>query len=172
MAPARRNDRPPYDDSEVAASRPLRLDEVEALLLDGGRIFERDRGRVVHLLQRIGVTIRDHHRRQTELNDDMDRLRAVQQDLAHPLNRATEALAALSPEEQRQLLDVNYLAALERLEQDRAAADQARLLAVNDINRVRLLVGTLTADATMPAEVRARLEAMLSQLNAMRSGSN
>lgn len=171
MGSSRRSGRPPYDDSEGAASRPLRLDEVEALILDGGRLFDRDRGRIVHLLHRVAATIRDHHRRYTELHDDVDRIRSRQEDRGHPMTRATEAIAALSPDEQRQLLDINYLAAVDRLEQERASAEQARVLAVNDINRVKLLVASLVADTNLDTEVRARLEMLLTQLNSLRSGS-
>jgi hypothetical protein len=86
------------------------------------------------------------------------------------MTRATEAIAALSPEEQRQLLDINYLAAVDRLDQERAAAEQARVLAVNDVNRVRLVVASLLEDKALPVESRGRLESLLVQLNSLRSG--
>lgn len=171
MTSNRRGQRPSYDDSEQAASRPLRLDEVEALLLDGGRVFSGDRDRVVHLLQRVAATLRDHHRRYTELNDAIDRIRAEQADRSHPLTRAAEAIAALSPEEQKQLLDLNYLAALDRLEEERASAERTRLLAVNDVNRVKVVVGMMLADPSTTPEVKTRLEELLAQLNSLRSGS-
>lgn len=170
MGPSRKNNRPPYDDAEAAASRPLRLDEVEAFILDGGRLFERDKGRVVHLLHRVAATIRDHHRRYTELHDDVDRIRSRQEDRSHPMVRATEAIAALSPEEQRQLLDINYLAAVDRLEQEQATTERARLLAVNDINRVKVLVASLLSDPALPVDARGRLESLLGQINSLRSG--
>jgi hypothetical protein len=84
--------------------------------------------------------------------------------------RATEAIAALSPEEQRQLLDINYLAAVDRLEQEQATTERARLLAVNDINRVKVLVSSLLSDPALPVDARGRLESLLGQINSLRSG--
>ncbi len=140
-------------------------------MLDGGRLFDRDRGRVVHLLQRVASTIRDHHRRYTELHDDISRMRSRQEDETDPMNRANAAIAALNPDQQRQLLDINYLAALDRLEVERQATERARLLAANDLNRVKLLVSTLASDSSIDPTVRTRLEELAGQLAALRIGN-
>lgn len=169
---SRRNDPSPYDDSDSAASRPFRIDEVESLILDGGRIFARDRELVVHLLERVAATIKDHRRQITELHDDVDRIRAQRAETEHPVSRAAAALAALTPEEQRKLLDSNYLAALDNLEEERVRAERLQILAGNDINRVKMMLGTLATDTTLEASAREKVQDLLDKITAIRNAPN
>lgn len=153
----------------MSSNRPLRLDEVEALILDGGRLFSKDRDRVVHLLERMAATIKDHGRRMSELHDDVDRIRAERAENDHPLARASAALAELDLEQQATLLDANYIAALELVQQDQAQAERMRLLAVNDINRVRMLLAGLAEDPALTDDIRSKLQLLLAQLPAVRN---
>lgn len=153
----------------MSANRPLRLDEVEALILDGGRLFFKDRGRVVHLLERMAATIKDHGRRMSELHDDVDRIRAERAEGEHPLAKASAALAELDLEQQAVLLDANYIAALEQVQEDRAQAERMRLLAVNDLNRVRMLLAGLISDPAVTSNTREKIEALLAQLPPVRN---
>jgi len=153
----------------MSANRPLRLDEVEALILDGGRLFFKDRERVVHLLERMAATIKDHGRRMSELHDDVDRIRAERAEGEHPLARASAALAELDLEQQAVLLDANYIAALEQVQDDRAQAERMRLLAVNDLNRVRMLLAGLISDTALTSETQEKIKTLLAQLPPVRN---
>ena len=168
----RRIEPSPYDDSESAASRPLRIDEVEALILDGGRLFVRDRDLVLHLLERVASTIRDHRRQIMDLHDDVDRIRAQRAETDHPLTRDAAALAVLDPEDQKKLLDSNYTAAVESLDAERSRAERMKLLAGNDINRVKSLLGTLALDPTLAPEARQRIQDVLDSITAIRNAPN
>jgi septal ring factor EnvC (AmiA/AmiB activator) len=158
-----------YDDSGLSANRPLRLDEVEAMVLDGGRIFLKDRERIVHLLERMAATIKDHGRRMSELHDDVDRIRAERSEKEHPITRASAALAELDLEQQAKLLDTNYIAAMERVQEDQGRAERMLLLAVNDVNRVRLLLAGLKDDDSITPDAREKIDSLLAQLPPVRN---
>jgi hypothetical protein len=168
----RRNNPSPYDSSETAASRPLRIDEVEALILDGGRLFLKDRDLVHHLLERVAATIRDHRRQVMELHDDVDRIRAQRAETDHPLTRAAAALAALPPQDQKKLLDSNYIAALEALEAERERAQRMQLLAGNDINRVKSMLAALALEPGVGPETREKIHELVSKITAVRNAPN
>ena len=158
-----------YDDSGLSANRPLRLDEVEAMVLDGGRIFLKDRERIVHLLERMAATIKDHGRRMSELHDDVDRIRAERSEKEHPITRASAALAELDLEQQAKLLDTNYIAAMERVQEDQGRAERMLLLAVNDVNRVRLLLAGLKDDDSITPDAREKIDSLLAHLPPVRN---
>lgn len=159
----------PYDDSEMAASRPLGLDEIEALMLDGGRLFERNKDRVRHLLERMSATIKDHQRRMSDLHDDVDRIRSERAGKEHPMARASAALSELDPEQQRKLLDINYISAVEELDRFRIEVENMRLLAINDINRVRLLLASLLNDKSLDNNSNEKIRALLDTINLIRT---
>jgi len=159
----------PFDFSGVSVNRPLRLDEVEAMVLDGGRMFFKDRERVVHLLERMAATIKDHGRRMSELHDDVDRIRAERSENEHPITRASAALAELDLEQQAKLLDNNYIAAMERVQEDQARADRMLLLAVNDVNRVRLLLAGLKDDVSLSTDAQEKIDTLLAHLPPVRN---
>ena len=158
-----------YDDSSIAASKPLTLEEVEGLLLDGGRLFAKNRERVLHLLERFKATIRDNQRKMSDLHDDVDRIRGVRAETEHPMAKAAAALAELDLQQQAMLLDANYIAAMEDLETQRKEVDNIRLLAINDINRTRSLIATLAADGDLDPNTSTKLQELLRQINSMRS---
>ena len=158
-----------YDDSGLSANRPLRLDEVEAMVLDGGRMFLKDRERIVHLLERMAATIKDHGRRMSELHDDVDRIRAERSEKEHPITRASAALAELDLEQQAKLLDSNYIAAMERVQEDQGRAERMLLLAVNDVNRVRLLLAGLKDDDSITPNAREKIDSLLAHLPPVRN---
>ena len=164
-----RENHKPYDFSGVSVNRPLRLDEVEAMVLDGGRMFFKDRERVVHLLERMAATIKDHGRRMSELHDDVDRIRAERSENEHPITRASAALAELDLEQQAKLLDNNYIAAMERVQEDQGRADRMLLLAVNDVNRVRLLLASLKDDVSLSTDAREKIDTLLTHLPPVRN---
>jgi len=164
-----RDNQNPYDDSGVSANRPLRLDEVEAMVLDGGRMFFKDRERVVHLLERMAATIKEHGRRMSELHDDVERIRAERSENEHPITRASAALAELDLEQQAKLLDSNYIAAMERVQEDQGRAERMLLLAVNDVNRVRLLLAGLKDDVSLSTDAQEKIESLLAHLPPVRN---
>ena len=158
-----------YDHSGMAANRPLRLDEVEAMVLDGGRMFFKDRERVVHLLERMAATIKDHARKISDLHDDVEHIRADRSENEHPITRATTALAELDLEQQAKLLDSNYISAMERVREEQMHAERMLLLAINDINRVRLLLAGLADDAALSGDTREKIDSLLTKLPPVRN---
>ena len=104
-----------------------------------------------------------------ELHDDVDRIRAQRAENDHPMARAASALADLDHEQQAQILDANYISAVERLQLEQNAAEKLRLLAVNDVNRVRLLVATFASDGSLSSEMKEKLESLLAQLPPLRN---
>lgn len=139
------------------AELPLRLDEVEALLLNGGKVLSRNEAATQHLLRRVAATLRDHRSRMDALQRDVARIRAEREVRDHPVARALEALAALSEDERRQLLDASYLAEVDKLAKSQEEANLARTAAINESNRVRFTLAGLLSDETIPAAARQKI---------------
>jgi hypothetical protein len=150
-----------YQADAATRETPLRLDEVEALGLSSS---VRSPEQIAHLLSRVGATIKEQRRRMAELQRDVETmaLRKAQDD--HPMSRALAAIAELSEDELRQLLDVRYLSAMEDLVKERANLERARTLMVSESNRARFALARLLEDPDLGDGVRQRVEATLAQL--------
>jgi hypothetical protein len=152
-----------YDDRPETQYVPLRVDEVEALILNGGQVLREPR-RIVHFLNRVMTTLRDQGSRVAQLQQDVENIRRERSQSAHPLARATQAIAELTEEQKRQLLDNGYLLELEKLKKAQEDAELAKLGAENETNRVRLALAGLLEDPTIPSDVKQHVRLTLSRI--------
>lgn len=155
-----------YDDAPGRAREPLTADEVVALLGAGGRPVSRDPARVVHLLTRVEATLKAHARQVAGLHRDIDAIAATTRRKGTPLQVAVDALTELTEEQRAQVLDVVVATRLAELTQRIEDADRARLAARSEGNRVRFVLGQLTADPELPEAARAAVVAALAALPA------
>lgn len=153
-----------YDDRPEAQQQPLQLAEVEALILNGGKVFEKTPGRLVHFLHRVTATMRDHGQRFARLQADMELIRSQRAADSHPMARAVQALSELDAQQQRQLLDEGYLLELAKLAKAREDAELVSAGARNETNRVRHALGTLLEDPEVPSEVKQYVRMALSRV--------
>ncbi len=142
-----------YDDRPEAQHVPLRVDEVEALILNGGQVLREPR-RIVHFLNRVGATLREQGARVARLQADVEAIRVERASNQHPLARATQALAELTEDQKHQLLDAGYLLELEKLRKAQEDAELVKLGAENESNRVRLALAGMLEDPNIPSEVK------------------
>ena len=141
--------------------KPLRLDEVDALIISNALTDLND---VPHLLSRVSATIKEQRRRMAELQRDIELLAVKKSSDEHPLQRAINAINDMSDDEKRFLLDQQYLAVLEELNKERESAERARLAYISESNRVRYLLTQLIGDSSVPSEIRYKIETLLSKL--------
>lgn len=160
-----------YDDSPPARERPLQLDEVEALILNGGQVLVDKPGRIPHFLGRVAASLRDHRERLARLQADVDRIRVDKDRQRQPVVRAMDALNALDAQQQRQLLDANYLAEMDRLATAREQAELAKAAARNDLSRTQLVLAELAADEQLDAAARTRVAAALRRIGSSADGA-
>lgn len=153
-----------YDDRPEAMHQPLHLAEVEALILNGGKLFERQPGRLVHLLHRVATTMKDHGARMSRLQADVEHIRGERAASGHPMARAVQAISELDEDQKRQLLDQGYLLELAKLQKARQDAEMASAGAQNETNRVRLALGALLEDPEAPSEVKQYVRNVLQRI--------
>ena len=153
-----------YVPDPATRSRPLTTDEVDALILSQGKALTKDSDAMVHFLHRVSATLRDHRGRMTGLSHDFSRMQAGQITRSHPVARAIEAIAALSPQERTQVLDAGYAAEVSRLERAQEELALARTAMANESNRMRFALATFIADETLPASARQGLADAVARL--------
>lgn len=149
-----------YNSDPSTKNAPLRLDEVEAYLLSGAKLFK-DPSTITHFLNRVAATLKEHRRRIIDLQQDVDRLKIRKQEESHPVARALEALEALSEEDKRKLLDINYLDALDQLKEKEEVAERTRVATISETNRMRMSFSKLIQDPTIPTEIRNKIKSIL-----------
>lgn len=140
------------------------MDEVEALLLTGGKGIARDEAAVVHLLHRVAATLRDHRSRMGTLSQDVSRMAVERESRSHPIARAVEALAALTDEQRKQLLDSGYNAELERLKRAKDELELARTATLNEANRVKFALASLLSDDELTPAARQKIANEMARL--------
>lgn len=153
-----------YDDRPAAQHQPLSLAEVEALILNGGKVLERPSGRLVHFLHRVASTMRDQGQRLAKLQSDVETIRSQRAAAGHPMARAVQALSELDEAQKRQLLDEGYLLELAKLTKAREDAEMVSAGAQNETNRVRHALGTLLEDPEVPSEVKQYVRVVLGRV--------
>jgi predicted DNA-binding protein (UPF0251 family) len=146
-----------YDITPATRHVPLRLDEVEALQLNGARQISRDEAAIIHFLSRVAATLKDNRKRLADLQSEMDRTAIRKSDSEHPMTRALKAISELDDEGRRQLLDIHYLAAVDEAERFAGEAEKAQIAAINEMNRARFALNELLADPLIPADIRDRI---------------
>jgi len=142
----------------------LRLEEVEALILNGGRALTKEPGRVVHFLHRVANTLKEQGRRTSKLQRDVEDIREQRASAAHPVARAMQALSELTEEQKKILLDEGYLLELAKLEKSRGDAELMKAAAENETNRIRMAIGAVLEDPNVPAETKAYLRSVLERI--------
>jgi len=149
-----------YNSDPSTKNAPLRLDEVEAYLLSGAKLFK-DPNTITHFVNRVSATLKEHRRRSVALRDVVERLKIKKRQGAHPVARALESLESLSEEDKRKLLDINYLAALDQLKEKEEVAERTRVATISETNRMRMAFSKLIQDPTIPADVRNKIKTIL-----------
>lgn len=157
-----------YNADPALKDRPLRVDEVEALIMGGGKQFSRSDENVMHLLHRMAATLRDQRSRMTAMSQDVERIKVEKETRSHPMAKAVEALSALTDDQRRQLLDSSYMAEMDKLKRAQEELDLARTAALNEINRVRFALATLVEDEEIPPPVRQKILTTVNKIPAVR----
>lgn len=149
-----------YNADQSLKNTPLRLDELEAYILAGSKIFKSPEN-ISHFLQRVEATLKENRRRMIDLQNDVDKMKQKKREENHPIARALDALNALSDEDKKKILDLNYLSAVEKLKEKELLAERTRIASVSETNRMRLSFSKLSQDPTIPLEVREKIKSIL-----------
>lgn len=158
-----------YNADPNTSGVPLRQDEVDLLLLNGGRVLLKDEAALRHFLGRVAATLTDQRSRLNSLQQDVSRISAEREFRGQPIARAIEALSALSEDEKRQLMDSTYLSEMDKLTRATEEAQTARTAAANEANRVKFALASVLEDPDLPAQVRQKIANSLAQLRTSRS---
>jgi hypothetical protein len=153
-----------YNTDASMRNTPLRLDEVEALTLSGGKVFK-DTNVSLHFLSRVSATLKEHRRKLVDFQLDIDRMKIKRSEENHPLTKAINALEALTPEQRKQLLDSGYITAVEQLKEKEELAERARLASLSETNRMRMSFSKLLSDPEVPQDVRVKIKAVIDKFN-------
>jgi 16S rRNA G527 N7-methylase RsmG len=153
-----------YDDRLEAQHVPLRLEEVEALILNGGKVLVKEPGRLVHFLHRVANTMKEQGRRVGKLQRDVDAIREQRTIAAHPVARAVQAISELDEQQKKVVLDEGYLLELAKLEKARGEAELMKAAVENETNRIRMAIGAVLEDTSVPAETKAYLRSVLERI--------
>lgn len=149
-----------YNADQSLKNTPLRLDELEAYILAGSKIFKSPEN-ITHFLQRVEATLKENRRRMIDLQNDVDKMKQKKREENHPIARALDALNALSDEDKKKILDINYLSAVEKLKEKELLAERTRIASVSETNRMRLSFSKLSQDPTIPLEIREKIKSIL-----------
>ena len=149
-----------YNTDASMRNTPLRLDEVEALTLTGGKVFK-DANIALHFLSRVTATIKEHRRKMVDFQLDIDRMKTKRSEENHPLTKAINALEALTPEQKKQLLDSGYIAAVEQLKEKEDLAERTRLASLSETNRMRMAFSKLLQDPEVSQEMRVKIKTII-----------
>lgn len=153
-----------YDDRPEAVHVPVRLEEIEAIILNGGRVLTKEPGRLVHFLNRVANTLKEQGRRVGKLQRDVEEIREQRSSAAHPVARAMQAISELDEQQKKLVLDEGYLLELAKLEKARGDAELVRAAAENESNRIRMALGAVLEDKDVPAETKAYLRSVLERI--------
>lgn len=142
------------------------------LVLNGGQVFLKDAAAIRHFLSRVGATLTDQRNRLNNLAQDVSRMSSEREFRGQPIARAIEALAALTDDERRQLMDTTYLAEMDKLQRAQDEAYLERTAAANETNRAKFALASVLEDPNLPPDVRQRIaNAMASLKRATPPGS-
>lgn len=153
-----------YDDRPESQHTPLRLAEIEALILNGGRVLTKEPGRVVHFLHRVANTLKEQGRHTSRLQRDVEEIRQQRSSDAHPVARAIQTISELTEEQKKIVLDEGYLLELAKLEKAQGESEMMKAAAENETNRIRMALASVLEDANVPAETKAHLRSILERI--------
>jgi hypothetical protein len=143
---------------------PLRLDELETLINEDGRRLAGDKEAVQTFLYRVNATVKELQNQIKSLTFEMEKIRSAHGVGEHPVQRALNAINELTPDQQKEILDRNYVKAVEELEAEKQDLMLTRTAAKSQANRVKLMLGQLLHE-DMPQASRLKIQEMLDQMN-------
>lgn len=155
---------PAYEPSPHTSGTPLRLDEIEALQFAGAKPVLKNQQALLHLLDRMAAALRESRSQQATLIEELELARARKAQAAHPVEEAKAALAALTEEQMRALLDASYWAAVDELNAERETLAHTQLAAVSALRKVRFRLAQLADEPQLPEEAAALIRAALDDI--------
>ena len=154
----------PYDTNQHLRGTPIRQDEVEALVYAGAKPLLKDQEALLHFLDRVLAALREARAAQEALRNELEVASMRRQASGHPLEVARQALAALSPEQARDLLDAGYWQAIDELNAQRESYERGELVLVTALRKVRFSLSALLQDQEMSDEARQALRTTIEEL--------
>ena len=159
-----------YDSSSLAESRTIDNNELSDILENSAKGF--DPNLVTHLVRRFQLTMIENNRKYQELIDFIEKIRHEKELEQDPFYKVSNALPLLSVEEQRKILDENYLSELEKLKAEQHFAQQIQIIITNDINRIKSLLGTLSNDKNIPESIISEINKIYDQIKSYKTVRN
>jgi len=159
-----------YDSSPIAKSRVIDKNEIEVIIENGAKGFDKEL--FLHLLSRVIITYQEHNRKYQELLDFIEKIRHDKVEESQPLNQVIAALSKLDENDQRKILDQNYLAELEKLKNEQHFAQQLQIIITNDINRIKSLLATLVNDKNIPEHILNEITKIYDQIKSYKTVRN
>jgi hypothetical protein len=156
-----------YDFSPISKSRIIDKNEIEVILENDAKGFDQEL--VLHLLTRVLITYQEHHRKYQELIDFIEKIRHEKNLENDPYNQVIVALSKLNEDEQRKILDQNYLSELEKLKNEQHFAQQLQIIITNDINRVKTLLSGLITDESIPKHILIEINKIYDQIKSYKT---
>lgn len=148
----------------AAAQTPLSVGEVEWLLAADVRALLREPVAARTLVQRMRATLAAHAGELRALRSDVTRMGEEHKMRTSPLTAAVLALGRLGVDDQRQVFSAYAEGLLDTLREQAQQARLTQLAAETSAVRVRLVLGQLLTDDTLPAEVRDRIRDAVGRL--------
>lgn len=127
--------------------------QIEQLLNSDLKEYSRA-GALRGLLEAVAASLRASEEQTRKLHSDVSRIASAKRSSEGPLAAAVTALAALSAEEQSQVLDVWASGLVETLHAEQAEARQRTLAAVSALARTKMAVSTVIEHPDTPENVR------------------
>lgn len=156
-----------YDDSTMWADTALNIEDVNAILDEGGRSFSKNHKAVLHFVRRVAITIRAYQESIRSLDAEIQDLRTTSSRMGKPPTlSAVDMFQYLSPEQQLEAAGPALQSQYDRLERAERAAEAAQLGAQSERNRLRFELGRIADDDEIGLAARQRIQALLEQMGA------
>jgi len=159
-----------YDSSSFAISRIIDKNEIEIIINNKAKGFDSEL--VVHLLSRVLITYQEQNRKYQELLDFVEKIRHDKAEENDPVNLVISALSKLDENDQRKILDQNYLLELEKLKNEQHFAQQLQIIITNDINRIKSLLSTLVNNKNIPEHTLNEITKIYDQIKSYKTVRN
>jgi len=154
-----------YDVSPNRLDELISIDEAEAIASADPKAFGRDPRRVQHYLTRVGHTIRAYRGQVRQLHSDFQRANLAQARQLPSTLSPIDAVRYLTPEQLAAATDSAVAEKLEAAGRIEREASVLRSTAVARINEIKLVLGSLADDPTLPDPARAKLSQALDRFS-------
>lgn len=145
---------------------PLRLPEIEELAAGDGKVFAKDTRKVQHLMRRMLATVLLYKNQIHSLNSSIQELQlSTKGSGAQTTMAPRDALKFLSPAEIAEVAGGTAQMMIEHAGHLQAEAAEAKRSAHAERSRTRLALFGVIEDPSLPAALRARIEAVLAELD-------